>query len=177
MGRAISKDCCFREHGHLCPSPHERMSEYLYFVFLHAALSKSFVEDTPAGSTSSFTLAPRMLLCISDSTPFPCRTTRNRPPRRNPLRLRRPLLAAARAQVDSGSRPVCWPRRFGGNWRRGMGCGGRVPGMRDCRAPHSVPVSQSAGMAFAGRARERTTNRAVARGRRISAVRPHAPTV
>jgi type I restriction enzyme S subunit len=39
------EDCCF-QNTLICVRPYEEMSKYLYFVFLHAAMSKSFVEDT-----------------------------------------------------------------------------------------------------------------------------------
>jgi type I restriction enzyme S subunit len=39
------EDCCF-QNTLICVRPHEGMSDYLYYVFLHAAMSKSFVEDT-----------------------------------------------------------------------------------------------------------------------------------
>jgi type I restriction enzyme, S subunit len=39
------EDCCF-QNTLICVRPFEAMSEYLYFVFLHAARSKAFVEET-----------------------------------------------------------------------------------------------------------------------------------
>jgi len=39
------ENCCF-QNTLICVRPHEEMSDYLYFVFLHAAMSKAFVEDT-----------------------------------------------------------------------------------------------------------------------------------
>ncbi|MBE9080212.1 restriction endonuclease subunit S [Romeria aff. gracilis LEGE 07310] len=38
-------DCCF-QNTLVSVRPFEKMSKYLYFVFLHAALSKAFVEET-----------------------------------------------------------------------------------------------------------------------------------
>lgn len=39
------EDCCF-QNTLICVRPFESMSRYLYFVFLHAARSKTFVEET-----------------------------------------------------------------------------------------------------------------------------------
>jgi type I restriction enzyme, S subunit len=39
------ENCCF-QNTLICVRPHERMSKYLYFVCLHTALSKAFVEET-----------------------------------------------------------------------------------------------------------------------------------
>jgi type I restriction enzyme S subunit len=39
------ENCCF-QNTLICVRPYEDMSEYLYLVFLHAALSKAFVKET-----------------------------------------------------------------------------------------------------------------------------------
>lgn len=39
------ENCCF-QNTLICVRPYEDMSEYLYFVLLHAALSKAFVKET-----------------------------------------------------------------------------------------------------------------------------------
>ena len=43
--RGEIENCCF-QNTLICVRPFEKMSEYLYLVFLHAALSKAFVEET-----------------------------------------------------------------------------------------------------------------------------------
>jgi type I restriction enzyme S subunit len=43
--RGEIENCCF-QNTLICVRPFEKMSEYLYLVFLHAALSKAFVAET-----------------------------------------------------------------------------------------------------------------------------------
>ncbi|MBW4539382.1 MAG: restriction endonuclease subunit S [Myxacorys chilensis ATA2-1-KO14] len=43
--RGEIENCCF-QNTLICVRPFEKMSEYLYLVFLYAALSKAFVEET-----------------------------------------------------------------------------------------------------------------------------------
>ena len=64
------------------------------------------------------------------------------------------------APRSNGSRRVCWKpyRGFGGNWRRGMGCGGRLPGTASSAGRRIPCPCRAATWAFACRARERTAN-------------------